>query len=163
MTAMWRPRGGRILLLCTLALALVAAAPAAAEDPFVDTIPRGPLAAQLVDFVQVPASSFFRPLARINGLTHAGDGSGRLFVNDMRGKIWVIDGGVLQPVPFLDVAAALSGTLDIRPLQRGVVSLAFHPDYANRASPGFGKLYLSTSETPRRTDTSRQAWGTSSR
>ncbi len=86
------------------ALALLVALPAASEGPFTDTIPRGPRAALLVDFVQVPPSSFFRPLARINGLTHAGDGSGRLFVNDMRGKIWVIDSGALLPLPFLDVA-----------------------------------------------------------
>lgn len=130
------------------ALALLVALPSAAEGPLPDPIPEGSRAVELVDFVLVPPSSSFRPLARINLLTHAGDGSGRLFVNDMRGRIWVIDDGAPLPVPFLDVAAALGGTLDTRPLQRGLVTFAFHPDYANPAAPGFGKLYTSTSEIP---------------
>ena len=130
-----------------LALALLATAPAAAQGPLPEPIPEG-VAVELVDFVQVPPSSFLRPLARINLLGHAGDGSGRLFVNDMRGKIWVIDGGNLLPTPFLDVAVALGGVLDTRPLQRGVVTFAFHPDYADPRAPGFGKFYTVTSENP---------------
>lgn len=103
---------------------------------------------ELVDFVQVPASSPFRPRARLNLLTHSGDGSGRLFVNDMRGIIWVIEDGAIRTTPFLDAAAVLGATLDTRELQRGLVSFAFHPDYAEPGTEGFGKLYTSTSETP---------------
>ena len=103
---------------------------------------------ELVDFVRVPASSPIRPRARLNLLTHAGDGSGRLFVNDMRGLIWVIEAGAIRTTPFLDAAAALGATLDTRGLQRGLVTFAFHPDYAEPGTEGFGKLYTSTSETP---------------
>jgi len=63
-------------------------------------------------------------------MTHAGDGSGRLFVVDQVGLIRVIDGGVLLPTPFLDVSAklpTLGGFFD----ERGLLGLAFHPDYAN--------------------------------
>lgn len=72
------------------------------------------------------ASGMTSPVA----LTHAGDGSGRLFVVDQIGKIWIIDGGTLLPVPFLDISAelpTLSGFYD----ERGLLGLAFHPDYAN--------------------------------
>jgi glucose/arabinose dehydrogenase len=66
-------------------------------------------------------------------LTHAGDGSGRLFVVSQTGQIRVIDaGGNLLPTPFLDIAGlglmvALDATFD----ERGLLGLAFHPDYGN--------------------------------
>jgi len=41
----------------------------------------------------------------INFLFRAGDGSGRLFVNDMRSKIYIIRNGKVLPTPFLDIAA----------------------------------------------------------
>jgi glucose/arabinose dehydrogenase len=64
-------------------------------------------------------------------LTHAGDGSGRMFVLDQTGQIRVIDAtGVLLPVPFLDITpmmVVLDPTFD----ERGLLGLAFHPDYEN--------------------------------
>lgn len=63
-------------------------------------------------------------------LTHAGDGSGRLFVVDQAGTIRIIKDGVLIPTPFLDLTAslpALSANFD----ERGLLGLAFHPDYAS--------------------------------
>jgi glucose/arabinose dehydrogenase len=62
-------------------------------------------------------------------LTHAGDGSGRLFVLEQPGRIRVIDEtGALLPTPFLDLAGkvvAVDPTFD----ERGILGLAFHPDY----------------------------------
>jgi hypothetical protein len=55
--------------------------------------------------VRIPASGNSAPLARINFLFHVCDGSGRLFVNDMRGKIYIIRNGKMLPTPFLDIAA----------------------------------------------------------
>ncbi|HKQ49774.1 MAG TPA: PQQ-dependent sugar dehydrogenase [Phycisphaerae bacterium] len=59
------------------------------------------------------------------------DGSGRLFVVDQPGRIRVIDaGGGLLPTPFLDVAdrvVSLSAAYD----ERGLLGMAFHPDYAS--------------------------------
>jgi glucose/arabinose dehydrogenase len=122
--------------------------PAVAGGPIPDPIVPTGLSAVLVDFVQIPPSAFSRPLARINLLGHAGDGSGRLFVNDMRGKIYVIEGGVLVPEPFLDLGLVLAGDLDTRPLQRGVSTFAFHPDYANPGRPGYARFYTATSQVP---------------
>jgi hypothetical protein len=143
-----RSSTGTWIPAAALGLALCASGGANAQGPLPDPIEPGELAVALVDFVLIPPSAPTRPRARINGLTHAGDGSGRLFVHDMRGRIWVIEDGAVRPVPFLDVAAVLGTTLDTRALQRGLVSLAFHPSYAQPGTPGFGKLYTTTSETP---------------
>lgn len=61
-------------------------------------------------------------------LTHAGDGSNRLFVVDQIGKIWVIDNGALLATPFLDLTAKIvtqNPSFD----ERGLLGLAFHPNY----------------------------------
>jgi len=65
--------------------------------------------------------------------THAGDGSGRLFVLEQTGRIRIIDSnGNLQATPFLDIdAISASGG------ERGLLGLAFHPDYDNN-----GKFYI---------------------
>jgi glucose/arabinose dehydrogenase len=62
-------------------------------------------------------------------VTHAGDGSGRLFVVEKAGIIRVIDGGSTLATPFLDIRS-LVGTTG----ERGLLGLAFHPSYeTNRA------------------------------
>ncbi len=74
-------------------------------------------------------------------ISHAGDGSGRLFVCDQRGKIRIIQNGMLLPTPFLDITArviALTPGYD----ERGLLGLAFHPGYSNPVSPGFGRFYV---------------------
>jgi glucose/arabinose dehydrogenase len=106
------------------------------------------LAAEVTDFVQIPPSSTVRPLARINLLGTAPDGSGRLFVNDMTGKLWVIQNGVVQSQPFFDMAAALGSAFTTVGSQVGFSTFAFHPDFAVPGSAGYGKLYTSHSETP---------------
>ncbi len=74
-------------------------------------------------------------------ITHAGDGSGRLFVCDQRGKVRIIHGGMLLPVPFLDVSSfmvPLTPNYD----ERGLLGLAFHPGYADVMSLGYRKFYV---------------------
>ena len=57
-------------------------------------------------------------------MTHAGDGSGRLFVAEQGGAIRVVDGEQLVAAPFLDLGdRILSGG------ERGLLGLAFHPDF----------------------------------
>jgi glucose/arabinose dehydrogenase len=57
-------------------------------------------------------------------LTHAGDGSGHLFIVEQPGTIRLVVQGVLQDKPFLDIKErVLSGG------ERGLLGLAFHPDY----------------------------------
>lgn len=91
--------------------------------------PPGPVSVALVPIASGLAPPTF--------LTHAGDGSGRLFVVLQTGQIRIIDsGGTLLPTPFLDLSAslvALDGTFD----ERGLLGLAFHPDFATN-----GRFYV---------------------
>ncbi|MCY4246553.1 MAG: PQQ-dependent sugar dehydrogenase [Chloroflexi bacterium] len=74
------------------------------------------------------ATGFHRPIYA----THAGDGTGRLFVLEQSGKIWILEDGQQVPVPFLDVSTLISpAALSQRYTEQGLLGLAFHPDYAN--------------------------------
>lgn len=72
---------------------------------------------------QLIAEGFEHPIF----LTHAGDGSGRLFVAEQSGKIRVIQNGEILSEPFLD----LTGLAVENAFERGLLGLAFHPDYAH--------------------------------
>ena len=78
-------------------------------------------------------------------ITHAGDGSGRLFICDQPGKIRIVRHGMLLPAPFLDLTTsglnvAIGQTTGYS--ERGLLGLAFHPDYSNSSAPGEGKFYV---------------------
>ena len=57
-------------------------------------------------------------------VTHAGDGSGRLFIVEQQGRIRIFDGSQVLAVPFLDITGLVSCCGE-----RGLLSVAFHPDY----------------------------------
>jgi len=88
-------------------------------------------------------------------LTHAGDGSGRLFVVEQIGRIRVINGSGLLPAPFLDISSlmtnlpptGIAGYNDpgINPFydERGLLGLAFHPNYASN-----GRFFIHYSAPP---------------
>jgi glucose/arabinose dehydrogenase len=61
------------------------------------------------------------------GITHAADGSGRIFVVEQGGRIRIVKSGVAQPTPFLDISTRISSGGE-----RGLLGLAFAPDYARR-------------------------------
>jgi len=63
-------------------------------------------------------------------VTNAADGSGRLFVVEQRGRIRVIRDGRSLAVPFLDIVDRVASGGE-----RGLLGLAFHPDYP--ADPRF--------------------------
>jgi glucose/arabinose dehydrogenase len=64
-------------------------------------------------------------------LTHAGDGSGRLFVMEQVGFVLIIEDGALHSEPFLDVSRLISQDVHQGSYsERGLLGLAFHPDYA---------------------------------
>jgi glucose/arabinose dehydrogenase len=59
-------------------------------------------------------------------VTHAGDGSGRLFVVEQAGRVLIVREGALLEEPFLDIAE------DVRSGgERGLLGLAFHPGFAD--------------------------------
>jgi glucose/arabinose dehydrogenase len=57
-------------------------------------------------------------------VTHAGDGSGRIFVVEQRGQIRLLDDGHLAGDPFLDIGDRLTSGGE-----RGLLGLAFHPSF----------------------------------
>ena len=59
-------------------------------------------------------------------VTHAGDGSGRLFVVERPGAIRVVRDGALLPEPFLDITDRVGS----QGSEQGLLSVAFHPRYA---------------------------------
>ena len=67
------------------------------------------------------ASGFDRPLF----VTSAGDGSERLFVVEQGGRIRIVDAGKVLDPPFLDI----TGIVNDGAAERGLLGLAFHPDY----------------------------------
>ena len=66
------------------------------------------------------ADGFTQPLF----VTHAGDGSGRLFLVEQRGQVRVIEDGEVREEPFLDVSDLISCCGE-----RGLLGLAFHPGF----------------------------------
>ncbi len=73
---------------------------------------------------EVVASGFSRPIQ----LTHAGDGSGRLFVVEQDGRIKIVNSPVITP--FLDIRSIVRSPDDIGGgSEEGLLGLAFHPNY----------------------------------
>ena len=80
-----------------------------------------------------PAQTALRLTTVANGLlkpdflTHAGDGSGRLFVVEQAGRIRIIDGDKVVETPFLDISDRVGSSSN----EQGLLGLAFAPDYAS--------------------------------
>lgn len=109
-------------------------------DPLSDDYPISELAVKLEKVFQIPSSGS-GPLTRITHLKQPNDGSGRLFVNDLRGKLWVWNGSG-NPSQFVDLDAQFPRFIDSPGLGTGFNSFAFHPDFATN-----GKFYTSHNES----------------
>jgi glucose/arabinose dehydrogenase len=59
-------------------------------------------------------------------VTHAGDGSGRIFITLLVGQIFIFDSEQILTEPFLDIESLISTGGE-----RGLFSVAFHPNYTN--------------------------------
>ncbi|PTA68279.1 PQQ-dependent sugar dehydrogenase [Deinococcus arcticus] len=81
----------------------------------------GPAAAQAP---RVSFSPFVSGLNQVTAITHAGDGSGRLFIAQQDGRVRVVQGGRVQPQLFADLRA-----LTRAGGERGLLGLAFDPAY----------------------------------
>lgn len=75
-------------------------------------------------------------------ITHAGDGSGRLFVVEQPGRILILENGVVRTDPFLDITDLVPRyTYSGGYTEQGLLGLAFHPDYENN-----GLFFISYSD-----------------
>ena len=72
----------------------------------------------------VVAGDFVSPVH----VTHAGDGSGRIFVVEQPGRIWILDNGAVLLVPFLDLASVNPPRL-VAGGERGLLSVVFPPGF----------------------------------
>ncbi len=117
-----------LMLVFLLMTALLAAGQGDEDEPV--TSRETPPDPALVMLAPV-ADGFERPLLA----THAGDGSGRLFVVEQTGRIWILVDGERLATPFLDLSAVISPIGGYS--ERGLLGLAFHPDYADN-----GRLFV---------------------
>lgn len=79
------------------------------------------------------ANGFNSPIS----VTHAGDGSDRLFVTQQGGQIKVVENGSHLPIPFLDISPLITSGGE-----QGLLGLAFHPDYSSN-----GYFYVNYTDT----------------
>ena len=154
--------GGVITAACLLAQADLRAEPAASKQPpgsmskskesLADSIVRGgsfdrkakhmPKGDVAVGLEEV-ASGLAVPLV----LTFAPGQKDRLYVADQIGIIRIIDHGQLLDEPFLDLRPWLKKLTPAYD-ERGLLGLAFHPQFDRKDHLGFRKFYTFTSEPP---------------
>src|SRR5687767_12892004 len=116
-----------VAAILSLAAILPAAVPVAARDP----LTAGPADRSPEAIEPTALSSGQLRIIRVTGglssplgVTHAGDGSGRLFVVQRDGLVRVVKGGTLQSGSFLDLRGPVSGGGE-----RGLLNIAFHPNF----------------------------------
>jgi hypothetical protein len=129
---------------------LLMASPVLAQttnDPFPKPIAavEGAITVGVVEFASIPDVGGEAP--RMMLLVDE-PGTRRLFVNEMRGSLFSVsrDGKVVTP--YLDINAAAWGVgVQFANSERGFQSFAFHPQFNQRGSRGFGKFYTLTDTT----------------
>ena len=75
------------------------------------------------------------------GIANAGDGSDRLFILDQRGKIHIHHNGALLPDPLIDLGSKLVPERENFD-ERGLLGLAFHPNFGQAGQTGADKFYV---------------------
>jgi len=91
-------------------------------------LPTGSAAAQSSAAVSPPYLAFETVVSGLDlplFATHAGDGSGRLFVVERGGRIKILKNGALNALAFLNISSIVNTTGG----EQGLLGLAFHPDY----------------------------------
>jgi glucose/arabinose dehydrogenase len=90
--------------------------------------------------LQLIAQNLVSPI----GVIPVPDNTGRLFIIDQIGKIWIVNNaGTTLATPFLDLSSQLV-TLQAGFDERGLLGLAFHPDYATN-----GRFFVYYNAPPR--------------
>ncbi len=111
----------RILGACITLLALAGCAGGSSSSP-------APIPAGMPQISLVPlAGGFVLPVH----VTHAGDGSGRIFVVEQAGRIRILDNGTVLPTSFLDLASLDPPRL-VAGGEQGLLSVAFPPGFASK-------------------------------
>lgn len=72
--------------------------------------------------LELVAEGFTKPLY----VNQADDQTGRLFIVEQEGRIWIVKDGVVNPTPFMDIVNLVTS----QGSEQGLLSVAFHPNYA---------------------------------
>jgi glucose/arabinose dehydrogenase len=117
------------------AISLLAGQVAAQSQDVLPDIARGSIAVKL----QAIATGLSAP----DYATFAPGDASRLYVVEQNGLLRVLQNGVLQAGPALDMRSLVAPPLVTTNAndERGFLGLAFHPGFANAASAGYGTLY----------------------
>jgi hypothetical protein len=124
--------------------------PGQTTDPFPAPIAasEGVIQVGVRDFASLPDIDGIA--ARMMNLVHE-PGTKRLFVNDMRGPLYSVSDDGKAVTLYLDInAPAWRVSVQAMGRERGFQSFAFHPQFGQAGTPGYGKFYTYT-------DTSNQA------
>jgi hypothetical protein len=120
------------VLFVTLAFASITSAQIT-KNPIPEPIEKSKLSVGLEEIVKIPDSGKEdAKSARLNLLIAPGDGSGRLFVNDMRGKLYVIIDKTANV--YMDVKRLVGRGFHDESGQQGFSYFAFHPEFAKMES-----------------------------
>lgn len=87
-------------------------------------------AAAAVSYSAAPLVLALREVASVPGAVFATapQGDARLFIVERAGRVRIVQGGALLAAPFLDISSRVSGRGE-----GGLLSLAFHPQYASNS------------------------------
>ena len=122
-------------------------------DPIPQRIEKGVIAVVAAEFLRLPQtldSSDVRQTndayARLQYMQPIPDGSGRLVINELRGVLYIYDEAANTLDAFLDIRDAEFGFDDsMFPNETGLAGFAFHPQFSQTGSPGYGKFYTAFS------------------
>ena len=113
-------------------------------DPFPAPIPttEGVIPVRVVEFASIPDVE--GGAARMMLLVDE-PGTGRMFVNEMRGPLFTVSYDGRTVTQYLDINASNWGvSVQSMGRERGFQSFAVHPQFGRAGTPGFGKLYTWT-------------------
>lgn len=114
------------------------------DDPFPDPIPvaEGVIEVDVVEFATI--RDVEGEPARQHTLVHE-PGTDRIFLSDQRGIIYIVSGDGSAVTTYLDLHDSRWGVDVAAPWREmGMQSFAFHPQFAEPNTPGYGKFYVWT-------------------
>jgi glucose/arabinose dehydrogenase len=126
--------------VCVAALVAACWSSGALALPYLPAVPKGTIAVNLR-----PVAT--RMSAPLYGFHPPGDNK-RLFVLEQNGLVRLLQNDVLLPGNALDLQSRVQPPLNPGNAndERGLLGIAFHPDFNDEARPGYRRLYTYTSE-----------------
>jgi hypothetical protein len=124
----------RIILFLLTSIGYGSSLEAQISDPIPEAIEPGEIVMPLEDWLQAPATGPEPTLARLSVMKPAYDGSGRIFLADLRGQMYAIDGDDMTD--YANLTDVFPDFVDAPERGSGFHAFAFHPDFSSN-----GKFY----------------------